>query len=96
MLVGRDCYLIMVATLHQVDILVFGPEGLVASLQQNAILCICSTVPPNFIRLVASNLKKAGRSDIRLIDCPVSGGVLGATSGKLTVNIKTLITCWIF
>jgi 3-hydroxyisobutyrate dehydrogenase-like beta-hydroxyacid dehydrogenase len=51
----------------------------------NATLIICSTVPAAYLKFVQSSLQKLGRSDIHLIDSPVSGGTVKAADGRLTI-----------
>jgi 3-hydroxyisobutyrate dehydrogenase-like beta-hydroxyacid dehydrogenase len=42
-------------------------------------------VPASFLKTVQSKLEASGRSDIFLIDSPVSGGTIRAADGKLTI-----------
>lgn len=79
-------FFVMVATREQVDSLVFGNDGLCASLPNSATLCLFSTLPPAYIVALEARLQTAGREDIRVLDCPVSGGVVGAKAGRLSVR----------
>lgn len=88
---NRDFFFVMVATPAQVDSLVFSPQGLVETLPENAIMCLLSTLPPNFITELPGRLKEQGRGDIRLLDCPVSGGMVGAMGGTLSVSQRSPI-----
>lgn len=90
---GQYKYFVMVATPAQVDSVVFGGEGLCSSLPRSAILCLFSTLPPEFVLDLKRRLELAGRPDIRLLDCPVSGGVVGATSGRLSVSLRLFERC---
>ncbi|KAJ4249799.1 hypothetical protein NW762_012141 [Fusarium torreyae] len=65
---GQNKSFVMVATPEQVDAIVFGREGLASALLRLAILCLFSTLPPQ--------LEHIGRSHIRLVDFPVSEGVV--------------------
>lgn len=79
---GQTRFFVMVASPEQVDGLV---EDLCTSLHDSAILCLFSTLPPSYVVNLVERLKALGRSDIRLLDCPVSGGFVGARDGKLSV-----------
>lgn len=50
-----------------------------------ATIIICSTVPAAFLQDIQSNLEKMNRSDIFLVDSPVSGGTVRAANGSLTI-----------
>lgn len=52
---------------------------------QNAVLLLCSTVPPSYYDQLALKLTENGREDILVVDCPVSGGTLRAAAGTLTI-----------
>ncbi|KAF6803216.1 ketose-bisphosphate aldolase class-ii-like protein [Colletotrichum musicola] len=84
---GQQVFLVMVATPGQVDNLVFSEAGLASSLPMNAALCLLSTLPPRYICGLPARLAEKGRADIRLLDCPVSGGVVGAEAGTLSIMI---------
>lgn len=83
---NQEKFFVMVATPEQVDSLVFGEDGLADTLPRAAILCVLSTLPPDYLGSLGGRLRQRGRSDIRLVDCPVSGGVVGANAGSLTVG----------
>ena len=51
----------------------------------NSILILCSTVPAEFLKTVQQKLVDVNRSDVFLIDSPVSGGTVRAAQGKLTI-----------
>ncbi|KAF6813080.1 ketose-bisphosphate aldolase class-ii-like protein [Colletotrichum sojae] len=84
---GQQVFLVMVATPGQVDNLVFSEAGLASSLPMNTALCLLSTLPPRYICGLPARLVEKGRADIRLLDCPVSGGVVGAEAGTLSIMI---------
>lgn len=83
---GQNKFFIMVATPAQADSVIFGSSGIVESLPERAIICLFSTVPPSYITSLPQRLKAAGRGDLRVLDCPVSGGFVGAASGELSVS----------
>ncbi|GKZ26479.1 hypothetical protein AbraIFM66951_003627 [Aspergillus brasiliensis] len=78
-------YFVMVATAGQVDSVMFGTDGLVAHLPQNAAVCLCCTLPPTYVVDLPKRLENCGREDLRLVDCPVSGGAIGALKGTLSI-----------
>ena len=70
---------IFVVNAQQVEQVV---QGLEPSLADDAVLIQCATVPSAFIADLAERLAGQGRL---LLDAPVSGGVVGAGSGGLTI-----------
>ena len=54
-------------------------------LPKEAILIICSTVGYTFYAELERRLNEVGRSDLQILDCPVSGGTKGATNGTLSI-----------
>lgn len=54
-------------------------------LPTGAIFLICSTIPPSFYHPIAHRLSESGRSDVLLVDCPISGGTKRAAEGTLTI-----------
>ncbi|KAL8949771.1 MAG: hypothetical protein Q9222_004150 [Ikaeria aurantiellina] len=81
-----EFFICMVATSVQATPLLFDQEtGAVAGLRKNGTIIMCSTVAPAYIAEVHSQLQRMGRSDIRLIDSPVSGGAGRAADGTLSI-----------
>lgn len=81
-----DLMLVMVANHLQANPLLFDPvAGAVAALKENATIIVCSTVAPAYINELERRLNELRRSDIRLIDAPVSGGAARAATGSLSV-----------
>ncbi|KAI4222027.1 MAG: hypothetical protein L6R36_006449, partial [Xanthoria steineri] len=81
-----DVFICMVATSVQATPLLFNAEtGAVQGLKENAIIIMCSTVAPAYIDELQSRLKEVGRSDLRPIDSPVSGGAGRAADGTLSI-----------
>lgn len=56
-----------------------------AALPISATILICSTVSPAFHKALPFRIAKAGRPDVKVIDCPVSGGTARAADGTLTI-----------
>jgi 3-hydroxyisobutyrate dehydrogenase len=93
---GCSKFFVMVATPGQVDSLVFesGDSSLWRCLADGAILCLFSTLPPDYVIGLKKRLEEVGRGDIQLLDAPVSGGAIGAQKGTLSVSL--LITKFCF
>ncbi|KAJ5855639.1 uncharacterized protein N7529_009583 [Penicillium soppii] len=81
----KSFYVCMVASAPQVQSVLFGENGVVAALPQNATLLLCSTVAASYAQSVLAELSRVGRGDINLIDAPVSGGALRAAAGTLSI-----------
>lgn len=72
---GVEFLLCMVANSVQANQLLFDTEtGAVRTMPEDGTILMCSTVAPAYIDDTRANLDKIRRRDIRLIDCPVSGG----------------------
>jgi len=61
-----------------------GPDGLLEGAQEGCTLIDTSTVSPSTIRRVYSEAKEKG---VDVLEAPVSGGVVGAEAGSLTVIV---------
>lgn len=77
-----DALVIMVLNSDQAEAVLFGPDGAASALRPGALVMLCSTVAPAFVREVAARLAAA---HIHLLDAPVSGGVARAAEGKLSI-----------
>ncbi|GGW57595.1 NAD(P)-dependent oxidoreductase [Vreelandella hamiltonii] len=82
---------IMVVSADQVRDLLFGSAtsggaepNVVQSLKEGACIVQMSTIAPNDAASIASEVAEM-RSDLHYIDAPVSGGVVGAQAGELTI-----------
>lgn len=76
----------MVATAQQAQAaLLEGEDAAIRTLPQGAVLLLCSTVPCAYVQGLEKELAALGRSDIALIDCPVSGGAIRAGEGTLSI-----------
>ncbi|KAL8684219.1 MAG: hypothetical protein Q9224_006513, partial [Gallowayella concinna] len=81
-----DFFICMVANSLQVTPLLFDHEtGAVTGLKKNASIIICSTVAPAYIEDIQRMLRENERSDVQLIDSPVSGGAARAADGALSI-----------
>jgi 3-hydroxyisobutyrate dehydrogenase-like beta-hydroxyacid dehydrogenase len=83
---GRECPLIFSVVLDYKQNLgiLDGPTGLLSSMRQGSAIFVCSTISPAQARELAA---LAARQNVRLLDCPVSGGRVGAEKGTLTLMI---------
>jgi 3-hydroxyisobutyrate dehydrogenase len=61
-----------------------GPTGLLAGLRAGAVLVDCTSGDPATSRQIAARLAER---DVGYLDAPVSGGVVGAEKGALTVMV---------
>lgn len=61
-----------------------GPDGLLAGMKKGSTLVDCTSGDPATSRVIAARLAEHG---IDFIDAPVSGGVIGAEKGTLTVMV---------
>ncbi|CAM1501229.1 Fc.00g103910.m01.CDS01 [Cosmosporella sp. VM-42] len=79
-------FLICMATnSQQIDKILFDKkDGALQSLPLGATILICSTVSPVFYEILSSRISQAGRHDVLIVDCPVSGGTKRAADGTLT------------
>ncbi|KAK9485764.1 NAD binding domain of 6-phosphogluconate dehydrogenase-domain-containing protein [Lipomyces starkeyi] len=79
--------ILMVVNSVQADSVLFDPEvGAVPALPQGATIILCSTTPPQYLKDLRKQISKiAIRPDLRLLDCPVSGGSIRAANGTLSI-----------
>ncbi|UNI16055.1 hypothetical protein JDV02_002530 [Purpureocillium takamizusanense] len=79
-----DVVILMVQNASQVEQVLFGHDNNADALSDGAIVILSSTVPPSFTRELGAKLKALARG-IWLVDAPVSGGVVRAANGTLTI-----------
>lgn len=82
---GAEAVVLMVQNASQVDDVLFGSGKGADALPDGAIIILSSTVPPSFVRDLDTRLRALGRG-FSLVDAPVSGGVVRAANGTLTVR----------
>lgn len=82
--VGRhvDAVVILVVNATQVEQALFGADGLCSTLAPGSVVLQSATVAPDYATTLGTRLAERG---LRFIDAPVSGGAVGAESGKLTI-----------
>ncbi len=77
-----DVLLLMVVNADQAEAVLFSDDGGLNGLTQGKIVIASCTMPPERAKALGDRL--AGFS-VGMLDAPVSGGVVGATSGTLTI-----------
>lgn len=83
---GKQLCVCMVATAQQAQsVLLDGESPAISSLPTGAVVFLCSTVPCSYVQGLQKEFTVRGRSDIFLIDCPVSGGAIRAANGTLSI-----------
>ena len=77
-----DIIVSLVVNDAQTEEVLFGEHGVGPHISKGAVFVMCSTVPPAYAKALAPRLAKFG---ISLIDAPVTGGMIGAAKGTLTI-----------
>jgi L-threonate 2-dehydrogenase len=78
---GADAIILMVVNADQAEAVLFG-AGALEALKPEALVVLMATCPPSRVQAMAAKVEAAGR---RFVDAPVSGGVVGAEAGTLTI-----------
>lgn len=81
---GADVVITCFSTSPDVAAALDGDDGLLAGIQRGAILVDCTSGDPATSRRIAARLAERGAA---FLDAPVSGGVIGAEKGTLTVMV---------
>ena len=79
---ASETVIIMVATPEQLDQALFGPDGAAEGLKIGSTAIIMSSVGIDSVTSVAERLKN---HNVRVVDAPVTGGVVRAITGELTI-----------
>ncbi len=79
---GARALILMVVNSEQVEEVLFGANGALEALDAGAPVIVHSTVSASFSRALGARLAAAGHP---LLDAPVSGGVVAARNGTLSV-----------
>lgn len=85
-----EAILLMLPDLPEVRQVLEGPSGILAGAQAGGhelLIMIGSTSSPIGVRALAAELAADSSGSIRVVDCPVSGGVDGATAGTLSIML---------
>ncbi|MCP4565496.1 MAG: NAD(P)-dependent oxidoreductase [Bosea sp.] len=78
---GRDAVVLMVVNVAQAEDILFG-QGALTRLAPDGVVILMATCPPGAVAALAARVDATGRA---LVDAPVSGGVVGAEAGSLTI-----------
>lgn len=78
---GADALLLMVVNAAQADDVLFA-QGALDAMEPDGIVVLMATCPPKAVEHLAERVAATGR---RFVDAPVSGGVVGAQAGTLTI-----------
>ena len=78
---GAQTLVLMVVNAAQARAVLF-EAGALAALPQGASVLLMATCPPGAVEAIAAEVAASGR---HLVDAPVSGGVVGAQAGSLTI-----------
>jgi L-threonate 2-dehydrogenase len=84
---GADALVLMVVNADQADAVLFGSDkipGALDALKPDATVVVMATCAPARITAMAARVEATGRA---FVDAPVSGGVVGATAGSLTIMV---------
>ncbi|GAC1527165.1 MAG: NAD(P)-dependent oxidoreductase [Ramlibacter sp.] len=81
---GCDIVVSFVVDDMQTEDVLFGGFGLAHELRKSSIVVACSTMPPSYVRALGERLGGLG---LQLLDAPVTGGMVGAQKGTLTVMV---------
>lgn len=77
-----DAAVIVVLNATQTEEVMFGENGVVPAMREEAVVMACATVPPEFARDMEVRCNALG---IRYLDAPISGGSAKAAKGQLSV-----------
>ncbi|OJF92608.1 NAD(P)-dependent oxidoreductase [Pararhizobium antarcticum] len=80
---GADILVLMVVNAQQARSVLL-QAGALAELPEGAHICLMATCPPDDVVQLAAEIEGSGKV---LVDCPVSGGVVGAEAGTLTIMV---------
>ncbi|MBY6260870.1 NAD(P)-dependent oxidoreductase [Azospirillum sp. 412522] len=78
---GADALVLMVVNAAQAEQALFA-DGALESLPEGSAVILMATCPPGAVAALAARVEAAGR---RFVDAPVSGGVVGAVAGTLSI-----------
>ena len=79
---GAEVVITCLPSSREVDEVLNGPDGILEGLERDTILIDCTSGDPAASRGFSANVKARGAF---FMDAPVSGGVVGAKAGSLTV-----------
>jgi 2-hydroxy-3-oxopropionate reductase len=80
--VGSDIVILMLPDTADVELAVRGPDGIASHLATGTVVVDMSSISPIATREIAAALSRLG---VGYVDAPVSGGVVGARAGTLSI-----------
>lgn len=83
---SADVVLSMLPDLPQLETALDGQDGMLAA-GRPLLLLVASTSSPTGVRALAERLAAETDGRVRVVDCPVSGGVDGAAAGTLSIML---------
>lgn len=86
-----EVLVVMVVNADQLEAVLFGPDGAEGALAEKALVLSGVTVPPDAAERIGARAEAAGW---KYLDCPVSGGVVGAEGGTLTMMASGSDAAW--
>ncbi len=82
-----DVLLSMLPDLPQLEPLLWGADEIAAAVTTPTLLLVGSSSSPSGVRTLAARAATETGGLLRVVDCPVSGGVEGAAAGDLAVMV---------
>lgn len=82
-----DIVFFMVPDVPQVRAALEGTDGVLAGMTGEGLIVVCSTVAPDAIRQLDTEVSEITDGRVRVIDAPVSGGQVGAEAGTLSIMV---------
>ena len=79
-----DVVITMLPDSPDVEVVAFGPEGVIANTRSGCTYVDMSTISPTVSERIAKEAKPKG---IKVLDAPVSGGDVGAINGTLSIMV---------
>jgi 2-hydroxy-3-oxopropionate reductase len=76
--------ILMLPDTPDVEVVVFGPDGVAEGIRPGSILVDMSSISPMTAAKIATEL---GKKDVGVLDAPVSGGDVGAIKGTLSIMV---------
>ena len=77
-----EAVVVFVVNAAQTEAVLFGDKGCLAHLQKGTVILCCATIAPEAARALGKRIEQAGHL---MLDSPVSGGMVGAHAGTMTV-----------
>lgn len=74
----------MVSDSADVEDVILGEEGIASGLEKGSVVIDMSTIAPSVTQRIALEIANMGSE---MLDAPVSGGVIGATNGTLSIMV---------